>query len=126
MQKKPGCQKNNYCLGRKQHGSHRPEEKKRSSMAAALAVRRHHVKSLGGSLGGEFDGHHMNNSFGRLSFEFSNRTKSEQDVTPEKEGQNFPRAVDIVKDFEIGVLVGRKLFPFYLFVFLILVFLKTI
>ena len=77
---------------------------------AAVAVRRQHLKALGGSLrslGVESDGHHMHNSsFGRGSFEFSNRTKSEQDGITEKDF--FPRRADIIKDLEIGVLVGRN------------------
>ncbi len=79
-------------------------------MAAALAVRRHR-----GPLKGEYDGQHAhNNSFGRSfsTVDFSNRTKSEQDATTETGGEHFPRTVDIVKDLEIEVLVGRKLFPF--------------
>ncbi len=74
---------------------------------AAIAVRRQHLKALGGSLrslGVESDGHHMHNSsFGRGSFEYS---KSEQDGITEKDF--FPRRADIIKDLEIGVLVGRN------------------
>jgi hypothetical protein len=87
-------------------------------MAAALAVRRQHQKALGGNLGGDSEGqhsYHAHHTLGAFSFDFSNRTKSEQDAIKEQENnqiwrkshQSFPKTADIVQDLELSILVGR-------------------
>jgi hypothetical protein len=84
--------------------------------AAVIAARRQH-RPLGGTLGGGSEGPQTVHALGGLSFDFSDRAKSLEDAKESQQKwklshQNFPKKEDILKDLELGVLVGRNVFRF--------------
>ena len=81
-------------------------------MAAVIAIRRAHSRTLGGaSLTGTSDQFRINNTLGGLSFDIPNRSrnlKQETENVKKEKYRAFPNTADIQKDLELDVLVGRK------------------
>ncbi len=83
--------------------------------AAIIAVRRN--QRQGGTLGGGSEGPQALYTLGESSFSYSDKTKSMEEEKEfeqiwKQSHQKFPHNKDIVKDLELGILVGRNVFQF--------------